>query len=190
MFENIAMRFGHDNPDAPVPELEAFLKKKAKEWKGLKARLAALEAGNARLADVRAEAEAALKRGDFDAARALLDGAAEIGTDAAVGALRKVAEIHSLKAETWLLEGDADAAAVSFEAGAMLFTGVDRIEEAQTRRDGALRLADHGARFGGSGLARAADLHERNLDVYEILDKPVLLAETYQLTGDLLRQQF
>ena len=82
MFENIAMRFEHDNPDAPVPELEAFLKKKAKEWKGLKARLAALEAGNARLANVRAEAEAALERGDFDAARALLDGAAEIGTDA------------------------------------------------------------------------------------------------------------
>lgn len=162
LLESLVQRFEHDNPDAPVPELEAFLKDKAKEWQALKARLAALEAGDARLANVRAEAEAAIERADFDTARARLDEAAEIGTDAAVEALRKVAEIHALKAETWLFQGDADAAAECFETGAMLFTGVDRMREAEARQAACYRLYEHGKRFGGTGLLRAVDACRRN----------------------------
>ena len=118
--------------------MEAFLKENAKEWKGLKARLVALEAGNARLANVRAEAEGAMERADFDTAWGLLDGAAKTGTEAAVVALRKVAEVHALKAEAWLLQGDADAAAASFETGAMLFRGLNQQKRFASEMPGAV----------------------------------------------------
>ncbi|MEM7060798.1 MAG: hypothetical protein AAF557_24730 [Pseudomonadota bacterium] len=38
LLENLAQRFGIDNPDAPRAQLYSYLKDKAKEWKALKAR--------------------------------------------------------------------------------------------------------------------------------------------------------
>ena len=72
LLESLVQRYGHENPDAPVADLGAFLKAKAEEWKALKARLAALEVADARLGNAMAAAEAALGRAAFDEAEALL----------------------------------------------------------------------------------------------------------------------
>ena len=50
----------------------------------------------------------------------------------------------------------ACGAAESFETGAWLFSGVDRLEEAKTRHGAAVRLAEHGKRYGGAGSRRAS----------------------------------
>ncbi len=189
-FENLAMRFGHDNPDAPVGDLEAFLRDKAREWKDLKAQAAKLDEGNARIANVRAAVEAAIEAADFAGARARLDEALELQVkEVAVAALRPAVEMYGLKAETWLLEGDADAAADSFEAGAMLFTGVDRMEEATARWNGALRLYGHGLRYGGAGLLRAIEAYRRNDAVYTPEVQPVSWAGTQNNLANALSDQ-
>ncbi|WP_111428270.1 tetratricopeptide repeat protein [Rhodobacteraceae bacterium DSL-40] len=190
LLESLAQRFGHDNPDAPVAELERHLKDKAVEWKALKARLAELEASDARIADIRAAAEDALAAGDFDTAHARLDDALRLRTeDEALPALRKLAEIHALKAETHLLQGDAAKAAAAFETGARLFSGVDRWEEARTREAFAISLYNHGLRFGGAGLSLASTACRKNLEIASRAEHPGLWATTLSNLALALREQ-
>ena len=65
VLENLALRFGVENPDAPVAELEGFLKEKAKDFKVMQARLDALVAEDVRIANVAGAAQGALDAGDF-----------------------------------------------------------------------------------------------------------------------------
>ena len=112
LLESLALRFEHANPDAPVPELLAFLKAKAAEWKELKARLAALEAEDPRIGNARAAAEAAIAAGDFDAADAVLAGAEELQQEhRTLVEVRRQAGLRQARAEALLLKGDADGAA-------------------------------------------------------------------------------
>ena len=190
LLENLALRFEHDNPDAPVAELEGHLKDKAVEWKALKARLAALEATDARVANIRAAAEAALAAGDFDTARARLDDALRLRAEGeALPVLRKLSEVHALKAETYLLQGDADQAAAAFETGARLFSGIDRLQEARTRHAAALRLYEHGLRYGSTGLLQAIALHRANDAIVTRADHPVAWAGTQNNLAAALANQ-
>ena len=68
LLENLALRFGHTNPDASEDELEAFLKEKATEFRELQERLAQIEVAEGRIAEFLAAANAALEEGDFQLA--------------------------------------------------------------------------------------------------------------------------
>ena len=107
--ESLALRFDYGRPDAPVAELGEFLKAKATEWQELKARLAALEAEDPRIANARAAAEAAIAAGDFDAADAVLAGAEELQQEhRTLVEVRRQAGLRQARADALLLKGDAD----------------------------------------------------------------------------------
>jgi DNA-binding SARP family transcriptional activator len=188
--ENLALRFGHENPDAPQAQLIDFLKAKAAEWKLLRARLAALEAGDARLANIRGAAEGAIERGDFDGAEAILAAAEELQqAERTLAEVRKQADVRKARAETLLLKGDTDAAAKHFEAAAGFLVPFDRMEAASSLHSSANRLVEHARRFGGSGFRCAVEFYRRNLEVRTQSAYPVDWAATQYALGIALARQ-
>ena len=188
--ENLALRFGHENPDAPEAQLMEFLKAKAAEWKLLRARLAALEAADARLANIRGAAEDAIERADFDGAEAILAAAEELQqAERTLAEVRKQADVRKARAETLLLKGDTDAAARHFEAAAEFLVPFDRMEAASSLHGSANRLVEHARRFGGSGFRRAVEFYRRNLEVRTRRAYPVDWAATQHALGIALARQ-
>lgn len=191
LLENLAQRFGHTNPDAPVEVLSAFLKEMAKEWKALKARLAALEAVDSHLANSRAAAEDALARGDFDEADAILAAAEDIQQrERTLVEVRKQVELRWIRADAARLKGDADSASSHFEKAAEFLAPFDEIGSAAIRGFGADRLYEHAHRFGGTGLLRAIELYRRNLAAYTPKEHhPEAWAGTQNNLGNTLQVQ-
>ena len=171
LLESLALRFDHGRPDAPVAELGEFLKAKAAEWQELKARLAALEAEDPRIANARAAAEAAIAAGDFDAADAVLAGAEELQQEhRTLVEVRRQAGLRQARADALLLKGDADGAAAHFEAAAGFLLPFAPLEAAAVRHAGAGRLYDEAVRLGGTGLLRAIELYRRNEAIWTRAD--------------------
>ena len=188
--ENLALRFGHESPDAPEGRLLEFLMAKAAEWKRLRARLAALEAADARLANIRGAAEDAIAHADFDEAEAMLAAAEELQqTERTLAEVRKQAEIRKTRADTLLLKGDTDAAARHFEAAAEFLVPFDRMEAASSLHGSANRLVEHARRFGGSGFRRAVEIYRRNLEVCTQRAYPLDWAATQSALGIALARQ-
>jgi DNA-binding SARP family transcriptional activator len=188
--ENLALRFGHENPDAPEAQLIDFLKAKAAEWKLLRARLAALEAADARLANIRGAAEGAIERGDFDGAEAILAAAEELQqAERTLAEVRKQADVRKARADTLLLKGDTDAAARHFKAAAEFLVPFDRMEAASSLHGSANRLVEHARRFGGSGFRRAVEFYRCNLEVRTQRAYPVDWAATQNALGIALARQ-
>lgn len=181
LLENLAQRFGIDNPDQPPAALAAFLKEKAKDYRQLKADMAALPKSDERVANVRAAAEEAIARGDFEEARARLDDAVEIEIrDHALVSAQKAAGLLNLKAKSHLLEGDADAAAASFQRGAEMVRPFDEVEFARLQYSSAIDLYKHGLRYGGTGLVYAIAAYEAALEVRTRAEHPVDWAMTQE----------
>ena len=154
-----------------MAELGEFLKAKASEWQELKARLAALEAEDPRIANARAAAEAAIGAGDFDAADAVLAGAEELQQEhRTLVEVRRQAGLRQARADALLLKGDADGAAAHVEAAAGFLLPFAPLEAAAVRHDGAGRLYHEAVRLGGTGLLRAADLYRRNEAIWTRAD--------------------
>lgn len=190
LLENLVQRFRFANPDAPLAELGEFLKEKAAEWKELKARLAALEAEDPRIANARAAAEAAIAATDFDGADAMLAGAEELQQEhRTLVEVRRQAGLRQARAEALLLKGDADGAAAHVEAAAGFLQPFAPLEAAEARHTGAGRLHDEGLRLGGTGLLRAIELCRQNATVYTRAAHPVDWAMTQNNLGVTLRQQ-
>ena len=190
LLESLALRFDYGRPDAPVAELGEFLKAKASEWQELKARLAALEAEDPRIANARAAAEAAIGAGDFDAADAVLAGAEELQQEhRTLVEVRRQAGLRQARADALLLKGDADGAAAHVEAAAGFLLPFAPLEAAAVRHDGAVRLYHEAVRLGGTGLLRAADLYRRNEAICTRADHPVDWATTQNNLGSALRDQ-
>jgi transcriptional regulator with XRE-family HTH domain len=68
LLENLALRFGHSNPEASENELEAFLEEKVLEFRELQGRLAQMTALEGRITVFVTAANAALEVGDFQLA--------------------------------------------------------------------------------------------------------------------------
>ena len=167
LLENLAQRFGVENPDAPEAELIAFLKETATEWKDLKARLAALEALDDRLKNYTGAAEAAMASGNFAEADKLLAMAEEMQQEErTLREVRKQADIRATRAMAALLAGDAESAAGHFEAAAGFFAGMSPGEGARRRNKAAITLAKRGLAFGGKFTEMAVALWEANFEVY------------------------
>ncbi len=188
LLENLALRFGHDNPDAPPAELEAFLKEKAKDWQEMRARLEALAEADGRVANLVGAAEAAIEAGNFDEADEILSHAEEMQqSEHTLMQVRKQARIRATRAEAALLRGDADRGHAHFEAAAAFFDPFDRLEGASQRHDYFMRLVEHADRFGGNGHLGAVRLAGQNLTVYTRDDMPAQWAMTQNNLGNALR---
>lgn len=190
LLENLALRFGHDNPNAPPSELETFLREKAKDYAAMRARLDALAAADGRIANLMGAAEAALAAGDFDEADArLADAEAMQQAEHTLVQVRKQAGLRVARGRAALLKGDAEAAAAHAEAAAGFFAPFDPLEGARVRNAEAEALCDHGRRFGGGGLAGAAKLWRDNLSIVARDKHPMHWAVTQNNLGTAFSEQ-
>ncbi len=159
LLENLALRFGHDNPDAPAAELSAYLKQKATDFKELEKRLKQLTQQDERLSNIAAAIAAAMEAGDFDKADDLLADAEDIQLEhKTLVEVRKQAKLRTERAQIALFKGDADKAAKFFTQAANFFSPFDTDEDVQALRVASSALYEHGLRYGRTGLSRAIDL--------------------------------
>lgn len=155
MLENIATRFGAENPDAPEAELVAYLKQTAKDWIALKERMAGLEALDGNLSNLLGEAARLMDAGDFDGADDRLADAEDLQvTERALKEVAKAAEIASTRADAALLGGREARAATHITRAAGFIAGFDADAAAGMRQDFAIRLYNRAMAFGGGGLLK------------------------------------
>jgi transcriptional regulator with XRE-family HTH domain len=148
----IALATQFELPDAytlPDPALRSFLTKKAEEYRTYRTQIDALDERIAGLGNLKAAAQGAAERLDFDEVEALLSRVHEVETDIAA----KTAEARAANA---LLRGQVDQAYRLLSAAADSVAGIDPLEPARRRNGYQERLYDHGLRYGGPGLALAA----------------------------------
>jgi hypothetical protein len=177
----LAERFGE--PDlATKPALVSFLTKKAEEYRTYRVQIDALDERIAGLGNLKAAAQGAADRLDFNEVEALLSRVHEMETDIAA----KTAEARAANA---LLRGQVDQAYRLLSAAADSFAGIDPLEPAR-RRDGYQeRLCAHGLRYGGPGLTLSAQMtHDALADLPQATD-PALWAGLQNNLAIALRNQ-
>lgn len=167
ILENLALRFGIENPDASTDEKAAYLRDKARDYQAMQDRLAALGRAEANIANLIGAAQDALKAGDFDEADARLADAEDMQqAEKTLVEVRKQAAIRVQRGDALLLKDDAAAAAVHYEAAAAMFDAFEPGEGAQQRVAKLRDLYNHSLRFGGIGFAEGIALLRRSLEVW------------------------
>ncbi|MCA3443301.1 MAG: hypothetical protein INF52_07985 [Rhodobacter sp.] len=177
----LAERFGE--PDlATKPALVNFLTKKAEEYRTYRVQIDALDERIAGLGNLKAAAQGAADRLDFDEVEELLSRVHEVETDIAA----KTAEARAANA---LLRGQANQAYRLLSAAADSFAGIDPLEPARRRKGYMLRLYSHGLRYGGPGLALSARMTQDALADLPQATDPALWASLQNNLALALQQQ-
>ena len=190
LLENLATRFGAENPDAPEAVLVAYLKQTAKDWNAIRTRLAELEAADGNLSNLLHSAEGLLEAGKFAAADDLLADAEEIQvTEKALKEARKSANIAQTRADAALLDGREGDAARHLTRAAGYLAGFDGDIAAGLRNAFAIRLSKRGIAFGGAGLNEAIKLYSLNLAHWQFETDPTNWAMTQNNLGAALGNQ-
>jgi transcriptional regulator with XRE-family HTH domain len=168
LLENLAMRFGHTNPDASEDELEVFLKEKAAEFRELQERLAQMNAAEGQIADFLAAANSALQEGDFqlaDKSLAEAENAQLVSTT--LPALERQHRLRFERGHAALLGGEIRIAAEHWENSANYFHFVDKAVEAEKRYEYCTRLREYGYRYRSVEALHAAERAlEKNLVIW------------------------
>lgn len=170
--EAIALRFGVDAPEDMAPgELRGFLIEKAKDYRRVVVQVQKLQDREGRIANLKAAAEDAIRALRLDEAKHLIrDAIAVQRTERTFAALRDDAALVETEAEIALLEGDADEAFRLLAASADSFASFDRLEAVLRRGPYMQALLRHGRRYGGTGLDRAIELGQTNIEVLDEAD--------------------
>ncbi|MCB6177573.1 tetratricopeptide repeat protein [Rhodobacter sp. Har01] len=163
--EVLALRFGlAPAPGADPRQLVGLLEQKAEDLRVLSADSAAMRGLSDRLDNILAAVEADIAALRFADAKEKLEAAREVQAET----LRKPLEINAAlmerQAQIALLEGQADQAFTLFSAAADSFAALDPVQVARRRRTYAVRLSDHGTRYGGPALPLAIRLLDRLLE--------------------------
>lgn len=167
LLENLALRFGAENPDAPVGEQVAFLKEKTKDFAEMEAWLAALTDTDARLENVLAAARAAMADGDFEGADERLGDAEEMQqAEHTLVQVGKQAAMRAERGQARLFAGDVAGARGHFERAAGFFEPFDRDLQAGLARELADQLYHHGVRYGGDGLPTSEAMYRDSLAIW------------------------
>ncbi|MCA3441720.1 MAG: helix-turn-helix transcriptional regulator [Rhodobacter sp.] len=181
----IALATQFELPDAytlPDPALRSFLTKKAEEYRTYRIQIDALDDRIAGLGNLKAAAQGAAERLDFDEVEELLSRVHEVETDIAA----KTAEARAANA---LLRGQADQAYRLLSAAADSFAGIDPLEPARRRSGYQDRLYAHGLRYGGPGLALSARMiHDALADLPQATE-PALWARLQNNLAVALQHQ-
>jgi len=161
--DNLAQRFGHENPDAPQEKLVDFLKETAKEWQALKERLA----------NLRGAAEGAPATGDFAEADARLADAEEMQqAERTLAEVRKQAEVRQARGMAALIGGDGLVEAIRlFEVNLVRWSQADAPQDwAMTQNNFATALGDRANRTEGAAgaalLGWAVEAYDAALEVF------------------------
>ncbi|MCE2738267.1 MAG: hypothetical protein LW703_07850 [Rhodobacter sp.] len=177
----LAERFGE--PDlATKPALVNFLTKKAEEYRTYRVQIDALDERIAGLGNLKAAAQGAAERLDFDEVEELLSRVHEVETDIAA----KTAEARAANA---LLRGQAEQAYRLLSAAADSFAGIDPLQPARRRNGYQDRLYAHGLRYGGPGLALSAQMTQDALADLPQATDPVLWASLQNSLANALQNQ-
>jgi transcriptional regulator with XRE-family HTH domain len=157
LLENLALRFGHSNPDASQDELEAFLKEKAIELRENQERLAPIIGAESRINDLRAAASTALEEGDFQIADKRLAEAEDAQlTSTTLPSLERQCRLRFERGHAALLGGEIAIAARHWEAAANYFHFLDQGVEAERRYEYCTYLREHGYRYRSVDALRTA----------------------------------
>ncbi|MCA3515332.1 MAG: helix-turn-helix transcriptional regulator [Rhodobacter sp.] len=181
----IALATQFELPDAytlPDPALRSFLTKKAEEYRTYRVQIDALDERIAGLGNLKAAAQDAAERLDFDEVEALLSRVHEVEA----GIAAKTAEARAANA---LLRGQADQAYRLLSAAADSFAGIDPLEPARRRSGYQDRLYAHGLRYGGPGLALSARMTQDALADLPQATDPVLWASLQNNLANALQNQ-
>ena len=148
LLENLAMRFGHSNPDALEDELLAFLKAKATEFRAMQERLANMMGAEGRVTDLLAAANKALEEGDFETADIRLAEAEHVqAASITLPALERQFSLRFERGHAALLKGDVAIAVQHWEAAANYFHFLNSEIESERRFDYCNLLREHGYRY-------------------------------------------
>lgn len=122
LLEAVAMRFGHDSPDAPDEVLLGFIKEKGREYKAIKAELADITEPDARLQEAHKLADELIADGKFVEADALLCQAEEYYKYAKLAfSVAIQAETRRKRVQTAFHLGDVREAYEHFETMSALY---------------------------------------------------------------------
>lgn len=178
ILEAIALRFGELAPeDKTKDELKAFLFDKAKDYRALRAEIAAIDDGLKQLSALKAAAAAAMDEGDLGKVESLL-------AQVHVVQLEEAARTSELRAENALLRGLVEDAHALFSAAADSFAGHNSMKSVQRRVDGANRLVRYGETFGGEATRYAGDMAQAAIDSLGKAGDPMLRVEAYRVLGE------
>lgn len=168
LLENLALRFGHGNPQAQEDELEAFLKEKAAEFVQMQSHLAQITQTEGRIAQFLDAANRALEDGDFQLADARLAEAEDDQLQSmTLAALDRQSDLRFARGHAALLAGDIDIAAAHWEAAANSFHFLDTTVEAEKRYAACDDLRAYGYRYRSvPALQAAKDGLQRNLKIW------------------------
>jgi transcriptional regulator with XRE-family HTH domain len=168
LLENLALRFGLDNPDASEDDLEIFLQEKAAEFREMQERLAHLGRTEGLIANLLAAANAALEQGNFQIADARLaeaEGAQLVSTT--LPAIEKQSNLRFERGYAALINGEIEIAAEHWEAATNYFHFIDKSIEAEKRFEYCNKLREHGYRYRSvEALYAAGRALEKNLLVW------------------------
>jgi len=181
----IALATQFELPDAytlPDPALRSFLTKKAEEYRAYRIQIDALDERIAGLGNLKAAAQDAAERLDFDQVEALLSRVHEVETDIAA----KTAEARAANA---LLRGQVDQAYRLLSAAADSFAGIDPVEPARRRNGYQDRLYSHGLRYSGPSLALSARMTQDALADLPQATEPTLWASLQNNLACALQDQ-
>jgi transcriptional regulator with XRE-family HTH domain len=172
LLENLALRFGHSNPDASEDELEAFLKEKAVEFRELQERLASLNAAEIRITNFLGAANAALEEGDFQLAdKHLAEAEATQLSSTTLPVLERQCRLRFERGHTALLGAEIGNAVQHWETAANYFHFLDKRIEAEKRHEYCTRLREYGYRYrSADALCAAGDALEKNLTIWNKKD--------------------
>lgn len=129
LIDAVARQFEHQQPDATLAELDAFLREKAKEWARLRQRISSLDTEDQAASDILKRAQYSLNNGDFDVVDSLLIEAEELHQSSkTLLEIRKQAEIRIARGYTKLLSNLPEEARRLFISSAEMFRAFDEIE--------------------------------------------------------------
>lgn len=129
LIDAVARQFEHAQPDASLAELDDFLRAKAKEWAALRDRIGEIEASDADLIQLKADAALALADGRFDRVDELLAKAEDqYQQERTLAEVRKHADIRITRGYNSLLRGNPEEALGFYQSAADFFKPFDQIE--------------------------------------------------------------
>ena len=181
----IALATQFELPDAytlPDPALRSFLTKKAEEYRAYRVQIDALDDRIAGLGNLKAAAQGAAERLDFDTVEELLSRVHEVEADIAA----KTAEARAANA---LLRGQVEQAYRLLSAAADSFAGIDPLEPARRRLGYMERLYNYGLRYGGPGMALSARMTQDALADLPQANDPALWARLQHNLAVALQHQ-
>jgi tetratricopeptide (TPR) repeat protein len=163
-------------------ELQGFLENKAEEWRAYRGRIEAIDERTAGLGNLKAAAQDAAARLDFDEVEALLVRVDEAESESA-------AETKVLRAENALLRGRAEDAFRMLSAAADGFGSMGPAEPTRRRITYADQLYQHGLRYGTSAFEPAKEMARIGVELADKGGAVDVWAHGKNLLGNLLWAQ-